>query len=361
MNIVEQIFLFLSALGAFNGIVLSLYILMQKKRKSLTSIFLGIMLLAISFRVVVLVFLYLNKELPQLYPQVGLSAGFFIGPAVYYFFRSALRKPDANLPASWKWTWITLVSIVVVGGGLILSQTYPAAWTRVAMYIMYGQWAAFLVASGLVLKPVIIKFFKKAVPLNGTEKFWLLILGGNCIIYLLYLIPLYRFFPGLCFSGAVSFSFILYLTVFFYLHRTRMENILQLKENVAGAKPEKRKIATADALTWIEKLEKTIAEKELYKDPNLKLSDLAQKINISSHQLSQLLNDNLGKSFSTYINEYRINEACKLIGDDSRLSLEAIGYEVGYNSKSTFYTAFKKIKDTTPALFKESRVNTINK
>jgi AraC-like DNA-binding protein len=92
----------------------------------------------------------------------------------------------------------------------------------------------------------------------------------------------------------------------------------------------------------------------LYKDPNLKLNDLARGINISSHLLSQLLNDNLGKSFNTYINEYRIREACKLIEINHHLTFEAIGYEVGFNSKSTFYTAFKKIKDTTPALFKES-------
>jgi AraC-type DNA-binding domain-containing proteins len=97
-----------------------------------------------------------------------------------------------------------------------------------------------------------------------------------------------------------------------------------------------------------------IHDKALYKDPNLKLNDLAQHINISMHQLSQLLNDNLGKSFSTYINEYRIAEACKLITTNERLTFEAIGYEVGYNSKSTFYAAFRKIKDMTPALYKES-------
>lgn len=103
----------------------------------------------------------------------------------------------------------------------------------------------------------------------------------------------------------------------------------------------------------MEKLEKAIIEKELYKDPNLKLNDLAKVVNISVHQLSQLLNDNLGKGFSTYINEYRINEACRLISGNDHLTLEAIGYEVGYNSKSTFYAAFRKIKDTTPALYKE--------
>jgi len=94
---------------------------------------------------------------------------------------------------------------------------------------------------------------------------------------------------------------------------------------------------------------------ELYKNPNLKLSDLALKMNISAHQLSQLLNDNLGKSFSTYINEYRINEACEKIENGSYLKIEEIGYEVGFNSKSTFFSTFKKIMSTTPLLYKQSQ------
>jgi AraC-like DNA-binding protein len=126
------------------------------------------------------------------------------------------------------------------------------------------------------------------------------------------------------------------------LYSAKIENILQIHKTDPPDKPEKKKIAESDALVWIQKLESAIWDKELYKDPNLKLSGLAQKINISAHQLSQLLNDNLGKSFSTYINEYRINEACKLIATNDPLTFEAIGYEVGYNSRSMFYTAFKR-------------------
>ncbi len=95
---------------------------------------------------------------------------------------------------------------------------------------------------------------------------------------------------------------------------------------------------------------------ELYKNPNLKLSDLASMMSMSSHQLSQLLNDNLEKSFSIYINEYRIDEACKMIERGSYLKIEEIGYEVGFNSKSTFFSTFKKIKNTTPLLYKQSQI-----
>ncbi|HEX2627628.1 MAG TPA: helix-turn-helix domain-containing protein, partial [Chitinophagaceae bacterium] len=162
--------------------------------------------------------------------------------------------------------------------------------------------------------------------------------------------------PGICLYilGAVAFSFFLYLTIFFYLYSTRIEKSMANPETTSPDRPEKKKIAENDAQLWLGKLDRVIAEKTLYKDPNLKLGSLAREINISTHLLSQLLNENLGKSFSTYINEYRIGEACRLIGNNGHLSFEAIGYEVGYNSKSTFYAAFRKIKDTTPALYKES-------
>ncbi|WP_437824163.1 hypothetical protein [Tenacibaculum mesophilum] len=59
-------------------------------------------------------------------------------------------------------------------------------------------------------------------------------------------------------------------------------------------------------------------EEELYKNTAIKLSDISVKIVVSSHKLSQFLNDNLGKSFATFLNEYRIEEAKKLLKENLR-------------------------------------------
>jgi AraC-like DNA-binding protein len=353
MSIGEQILFSVSALGAFNGFVLSLYLFSRKKTQSKASFFLAILLLALSIRVGKSVFLYFNPKLPKIYLQVGLSACFLIGPGLYYFFKSALLKVT-QIPASWKWIWGIYAGIIVVGGIIVPYQVYPKIWNNIVVYIIYGQWMLYVAATGFLLGPVIKSFFKNASHLKAVEKFWLLVFVGNCAIFILYLLSLLQVHCGMYISGGVSFSLILYLTIIFYMYGAKVENLLTPQETEQPNRPEKRKIAESDAQVWIEKLEKAITRQQLYKDPNLKLNDLAKKVNISAHQLSQLLNDNLGKSFSTYVNEYRINEACKLITTDSHLTLEAIGYEVGFNSKSTFYTAFKKIKDTTPALFKES-------
>ncbi|MRG45480.1 helix-turn-helix domain-containing protein [Chitinophaga sp. SYP-B3965] len=324
MSIGQQILFLLGALGAFNGIILSFYLFLNKKRRSWASFFLGLLVLVFSIRVAKSVFLYFNPSLARIYLQIGLSGCFLIGPSLYYYFRSVILKP-ARLPETWKWVWGIQIGILLVVGILVPYETYPATWGNVFVKIIYLQWFAYLIATGLLLRQVL-------------KPFYIVLYVGNCIVFLAYVLAYFNIMQGIYISGPICFTLILFLTIFF--------------SSSESTKPERKKIADADL--WISKLEKVIGEKQLYKDPNLKLNDLAQHINISMHQLSQLLNDNLGKSFSTYINEYRIAEACKLITTNGHLTFEAIGYEVGYNSKSTFYTAFRKIKDTTPALYKES-------
>ncbi|MBO9631507.1 MAG: helix-turn-helix transcriptional regulator [Chitinophagaceae bacterium] len=242
----------------------------------------------------------------------------------------------------------------MIGGIIVPYKTYPYPWNHYIAQGIYLQWMAYVLASGYLLRPVILKFFSRKAPLPATEKFLLLTWFSNCFIFFVYLMALTGWVKGIYLSGAISFSFFLYLTIFFYFYNRKVDNILLSGATENPVRTEKKKIATADANTLMEKLEKVIRDKELYKDPNLKLSDLAAQINITPHLLSQLLNENAGKGFSIYINEWRIEEACSLIRENDRLTFEAIGYEVGFNSKSTFYAAFKKIKDTTPALFKES-------
>jgi AraC-like DNA-binding protein len=360
MSITHQVLYLISALGAFNGFVLSLYLLLNKKRRSIPAFFLSLLLLTISIRISNSVLAYFNPQLPNYNMQTGWSACFLIGPSLFFFLKSSINNVT-QVPAAWKKHWGILGGILVAVNGVAYFLDFPVFCNVISTCIIYAQWAGYLVASGLLLKPTIQTLFKNAGSLQPVEKFRLLVLGGNITILLAYQVAMGALFKGMCMGGAISFSFFLYLTVFFYLHSANMANILQTTETPLTDKPKKRDIPESDANTWTHKLETLIRQKQLYKDPNLKLNDLARGINISSHLLSQLLNDNLGKSFSTYINEYRINEACKLIETNHHLTFEAIGYEVGFNSKSTFYTAFKKVKDTTPALFKESIEKTVHK
>lgn len=92
---------------------------------------------------------------------------------------------------------------------------------------------------------------------------------------------------------------------------------------------------------------------KMYRDSSLKLTEVANQMNVLPHYLSQFLNDNLEKSFSMYINEYRIDEAKHLLVTNDLYTIEAIGYECGFNSKSTFFTVFKKVAGVTPSQYKK--------
>ncbi|MEM7052180.1 MAG: AraC family transcriptional regulator [Acidobacteriota bacterium] len=84
---------------------------------------------------------------------------------------------------------------------------------------------------------------------------------------------------------------------------------------------------------------------------NLNLADMAARLKVSRSHLSQVVNEGLGCTFSELLSRYRVRAAEKLLGDPGygHLTIEAIGYEVGFKSRSAFHGAFKRERDQTPA------------
>jgi len=101
------------------------------------------------------------------------------------------------------------------------------------------------------------------------------------------------------------------------------------------------------------KLEKLLMEKELYKDPNLSIQKLAQKIGVGNDLLSKAINVHYGVPFRTLINNKRIELAMVLLLDEqfSLYSIEGIAKSVGYSNMATFYNNFKLIAGVTPTYF----------
>lgn len=90
-------------------------------------------------------------------------------------------------------------------------------------------------------------------------------------------------------------------------------------------------------------------------DPEFRLSQLAEKVQIHTNDLSQVINEGFGKNFYALVNAYRIEEVKKNLQDpqNDHLTLLAIGLQSGFNSKTTFNTVFKKMTGQTPSEFKK--------
>jgi AraC-like DNA-binding protein len=349
MDTGKEILFFFSALGAFNGLVLGLFLLFFTRKKYLANYFLGALLLALSIRIGKSVFLFFDGRLPKIYLQIGLSACFFIGPLLYFFVRSAV-KPLEKLPKRWVWTLVSLAAIILAVGVTFPYSAYPVFWNKYFARIIYLEWFCFLFGSGFVIRDLLDKLVKRSYKMKPAESWILMIFIGNVIIFLFYFSSAVNAPFASYISGAISFSLILYLMVTILFYRKKTDEMFLLFPE----KPVVKKLSDSDTEIWLAKLEKVMTEKAVYKNPDLKLHELSHEIRISGHQLSALLNEHLGKNFTTYINEFRIAEACKIIAADQRLTLEAVGYEVGFNSKSTFFAAFKKIKGVTPSNYQQS-------
>ncbi len=109
------------------------------------------------------------------------------------------------------------------------------------------------------------------------------------------------------------------------------------------------------ALSSFSKINASILKNKSYLNPNLSIKSLSQEFNLSEGYLSQLINKNSDSNFNDYINSLRIKESKEMLAnpDYNNYTIAAIGLESGFNSKSSFYTAFKKFTGKTPTGYKK--------
>lgn len=103
----------------------------------------------------------------------------------------------------------------------------------------------------------------------------------------------------------------------------------------------------------LSKLDALMATDRIYVDSDLSLPSLAERLVLSTHQLSELLNARLGKSFSRYLREQRIAAAKAMLCDELSASVLSVGLSVGFTSQSNFYEAFREIEGMTPGQFRK--------
>lgn len=103
-----------------------------------------------------------------------------------------------------------------------------------------------------------------------------------------------------------------------------------------------------------ERLQQHMQRTQLYKEAGLNLNELSTQLSLPRHHLSQALNQQSGKNFFQYINEWRVQEICRLmLQEENTDNFLQLAYECGFNSKSSFNQNFKKIVGMTPSEYYE--------
>lgn len=103
------------------------------------------------------------------------------------------------------------------------------------------------------------------------------------------------------------------------------------------------------------RLTQLMKEDWVFMQSEITLKDLAEKIGLRHHQLSQVLNQHMGISFHDYLNRHRIERARKMLASTTtdRQTIIGIAYDCGFNSKVTFNVVFKKHTGLTPKEYRQ--------
>ncbi len=343
MEFNKEILFFLSLLGSFNGAILAIYFLFFSRKQRKASIFLGALLLVLSVRIGKSVFFHFNDDLANSFIHIGIMACSLIGPLLLLYTLNALR-PNRGI----KWYDVLhLIPVIIV---VIVAVQRPyhehrKIWAYMIRSI-YWIWLFYEIIAGYYLKDTFKQLFSKKHKLTDEAILLLSVYIGTFIICIAYLTSRYTSYI----VGALSFTFIFYILGLMIFARARARNrhskAIKSNKNPIDGDLE-QKLTTDIALL--------MNEEKIYKDSNLKMPQLAKMLHITPHQLSQFINNNLGQNFSQFLNEYRIQEAETLLLSSNEITIDAMAYECGFNSTSSFYTAFKKIHGVTPATFRKQR------
>jgi ABC-type antimicrobial peptide transport system permease subunit/AraC-like DNA-binding protein len=207
----------------------------------------------------------------------------------------------------------------------------------------------------------LIKNFSRGLKFNAGDRYRLKLrrlsklLTGFAFVWVLW-IPLFI----IAYLRHDSYSAQIYYPLYLLLAATAIGMagmvILRPETNSPADEPYFLKLYAPDEfkhkVSWLKKMVKDHA---YYKDPELSLTSLAEKLGLTTHDLSRILNTTLKKSFNDFINEYRVADVARKMQDPAfdHLTLQGIAYDSGFNSPSTFHRAFKQLTGKTPAEYKK--------
>jgi Response regulator containing CheY-like receiver domain and AraC-type DNA-binding domain len=147
--------------------------------------------------------------------------------------------------------------------------------------------------------------------------------------------------------------FLLFFNILFF---NAIANPVQIQTLPQDTKYQGSLLGEDVAIGYLNKLEMMMDKDKYYLEPELSLGKLSDKLEIPSRYLSQIINQHKNQSFYDYINRLRTDHACQLLLNANGKTIQEIFFESGFNSKTSFNTAFKKHQGLTPSQYK-AKVN----
>ncbi|RHX85954.1 helix-turn-helix domain-containing protein [Leptospira stimsonii] len=163
-------------------------------------------------------------------------------------------------------------------------------------------------------------------------------------------------FLGICveffFLKVSSWVVTLALCLVYYVRKKYPELEETIHVELVKAKYSRSRLGGLEVDSILKELETMMKAEKAFQDEEISLSSVAERVSLSTHQLSELINRKLNKSFFVWLNQYRIEEAKRLLYETDKTVIE-IAMEVGFNNRSSFNEAFLKFTQKTPVGYRK--------
>lgn len=372
----------LIAAGIIHGIIFAIVLLSKKTDWKTFKLFLAFSVIALALNNLQYWFrdTKLNVDYPQL-TSVYIQFELLVGPFFYLFVERYLGKPIKKGPALLVLAPFILSSIALP----LFSQGFFSAdfedWFNTVLElftIVLNLWLICYIFYSIVKyeRAHTVIDLNKTVIQTKWLKHLLILTLIMCLLWLCTTLFMRQFIDA---SRSISIyahyypiwiltSLMLYWVAYASIFKARIfdeqkaikqkKSSYSIKEISLSPQLASINIATSPKKKTNEELFKKfqtlVLEEELYLNPRLSLEFISSKLDISSNYLSQIVNNHSNYSFADYINTQRISLAKQLLLDPEfkRYTIQSIALETGFNSKSSFYNAFKKITNLTPTQYK---------
>ena len=367
-------------------VVLFLILILLKSNKERSDLFLSLFLLFIGAELIYRYLLFSGRETETSW-LIGLDLVYWIllGPAIWFYTLFVIHK-DRPFHASMLFHLIPLGLVLIPYFQYLLTRqentnffhftgTYP-----VYKWLISIGWE-FCIFFYLIATIIVLIRYQRRLPgffssLKRKQLNWLLYLTAGFLGYLIMAFGIailvhFRvlFGPGegMYLIVVILVGYVLGMGVFGYrqqgvfsgnlpqeISNRDLSHTFRSTSSRTFNKYEKSGFHDEEQTTLIEALEKRMREGKPYLDPELNLQHLASQLNTTIHKLSQVINERFHQNFYEFINGYRIGEVQQKLRDTryNHLKVMAIAYDCGFNSKSAFYSSFKKIAGITPVEYR---------
>ncbi len=365
------------------GIFTSLFffvLLLNKKRKSLPDNILALWMLVIGIHLTNY-YIYSNGYW-EIYPHlIGITAPFpfFYGPLLYLYVACSLRDDRRLRPPDYLHFLPIAVCYLYMFRFYFFYTPEQKRMVDQGLVDDFGTFANIMVV-GFIVSAITYAIISYRL-LNRHERLlennfsntdrlnlnWLKgFIWGVVLLFVTVMVVLisrdamgfpYPFNPDYLFYSIIVVG-ILCLGYFGIRHQNIFTDNVVLEEDGGPSRKSYKKSTLKDELAADkhQALTKLMEEQKPYLEPNLTLNTLAEKLDVSLHHLSQIINQFEGQNFNDFVNKYRVEEFIERAVRDSHFSFLALALDSGFNSKSTFNAVFRKHKGVTPSQYMASRL-----